>query len=230
MQPYFFPYIGYFQLINSVDKWIVFDTPQYIRKGWVNRNRILKKNGGVKYFGISVIKSPRETPINEIVTAEYGWREQIINDLDYYKVVKAPYYEKVLNFLDKAFELDDNRLSVLLTSFLVDCCSYLGVKFEFDVFSEMQLGISAVSDPGDWAYEISRSLKAEEYINLPGGKAIFDAHRFSAAGIKLSFLEPIITPYNQMNPDFEPGLSIIDVMMFNSPEQIYEMLNRCKFS
>jgi len=230
MQPYFFPYLGYFQLINYVDKWIVFDTPQYIRKGWVNRNRVLKQNGGVKYVGITVAKASRETPINRILVSDQHWRKQIINDLDYYKIVRAPYYAQVVDFLNGTFRLQDDRLSIFLTRFLADCCAYLGLEFKYEVFSQMELSLSNITDPGDWAYEISKSLKADEYINPPGGKEIFEERKFFEAGIALRFLEPILVPYDQKSTTFEPGLSIIDVMMFNSQEQIRKMLTEYRLT
>lgn len=227
MQPYFFPYIGYFQLINSVDKWVVFDTPQYIRKGWVNRNRVLQKNGGVKYIGIPVQKSSRETPIKDIMIHSHTWREDIFNALDYYKQVRAPFYHQTMSFLEETFDKENNLLSPLLVHFLERCCSYLRIPFSYQVFSEMDMIIKA-PNPGDWAFEISKTMNANIYINPPGGKSIFNKSKFEEAGIELQFLESSYFSYSQNNQGFEPWLSIIDVLMFNSLDQITEMLNRHK--
>lgn len=230
MQPYFFPYIGYFQLIHAVDQWVVFDTPQYIRKGWVNRNRVLKQNGGAKYVGITIAKSLRETAINQVKIAEQNWQTPILNALDYYKLVKAPYYNQTISFLKDTLAIEGDLLAPALIHFIKACCAYIQIPFSYQVFSEMKFTIGEVNEAGDWAFEIAKALNADAYINPPGGKSIFDPEKFHTAGIKLQFIEPKLTPYNQRNESFEPGLSIIDVMMFNSPPEIREMLTQYELS
>ena len=103
MQPYFFPYLGYFSLINYVDEFIIFDPVQYIRKGWINRNRVLKKGGGVKYINITVEKHCLGTLIKDIrLSTTQDWRNKILRNLDYYEK-KAPYYYEVKELLSSCF-------------------------------------------------------------------------------------------------------------------------------
>lgn len=230
-QPYLFPYIGYFQLINAVDHWIVFDTCQFIWQGWVNRNKIIRPNGAVEYIRINVRKCPRETLIQDIlISTDVDWRNQILRSLDYYKLVKAPYYQDVMNFLTQAFRFESERLSPVLVHLLQSTCNYIGIPFRHSVLSEMNLNLENVHGPGEWALEMSKAMKADTYINAPGGKGFHDYNQFKEAGINLFFIEPEITPYDQKKTPFEPGLSILDVMMFNSPEEIRQMLTRYTLS
>lgn len=231
-QPYFFPYIGYFQLINAVDRWIVFDTCQFIWQGWVNRNRILRPNGAAEYIRINVRKCPRDTAIKDImIAADVDWKSQLIRSLDYYKLVKAPYYKDVMDFLTETFKFESERLSPVLVHLLQSTCTFIGIPFRYSVLSEMNLNLEEnVNGPGEWALEISKAMNADTYINSPGGKAFHNYQQFKQAGIELLFIEPGITPYDQKRNPFEPSLSILDVMMFNSPEQIREMLKNFSLS
>ena len=226
MQPYFFPYLGYFSLINYVDKWIVFDPTQYIRKGWINRNRVLKNGKGVKYIRVKVKKHHLTTSIKDIyVDDSNDWRESIYCNLDYYKN-RAPYYSIVVDFLKDCFNTNDLRINYFNTRLLKKSCEYLNIPFNYEIYSEMQLEHKVPSHAGEWALHISKALGASVYVNPPNGREIFQKSQFDANGIKLSFLEQTFTEYNQKIIPFEPGLSIIDVMMFNTPKQISEMLKK----
>jgi hypothetical protein len=229
MQPYFFPYIGYYSLINATNKWVIFDTPQYIRKGWVNRNQVLKINGGTKYICIPIKSSPRETPINKIEIIQENWKNNIINNLDYYKQVKAPRYNEVISMINEAFDIETSNLSEILINCLKTSCKHLDINFEYEIFSKMNLDCSEVHKPGDWALMIAKNLGAECYINPHGGIAIFEKEKFNEAKIDIKFIKHDLPIYNQNNLNFEPGLSIIDVMMFNDPKEIKEMLKSYKF-
>jgi len=226
MQPYFMPYLGYFSLIEATDKWVVFDTPQYIRKGWVNRNRILKKGGGTKYINVPIIKSLSSTPINQIEIAhpENGWRKKIFNGLDYYRENKAPYYDETLELLNSIIQVKCHKLSDFLVNSLRLTCQYIDLPFNFEVFSKMDLDISGVAHSGEWALKISKQLSATQYINPPGGKDIFVKEDFNKSGIELSFLQNDLTRYDQKSTEFIPGLSIVDVLMFNSKERIHQLI------
>lgn len=229
MQPYFFPYLGYYSLIQSTDKWIVFDTPQYIKKAWVNRNRVLKINGGTKYIGIAIKSAPRDTPINQIEISDLQWRKNILNQLDYYKKVKAPRYDEVFCMLEKAFDIDSNNLSEVLINCLKVSCQFLDINFNYDVFSKMSIDTSNVKLPGDWAYEISKSIGAKTYVNPYGGIDIFNINKFYDAGLEIKFLRHNLPEYDQKNGNFEAALSILDVMMFNDNDKIRQMLLDYKF-
>ncbi len=229
MQPYFFPYLGYYSLIKSTDKWVVFDTPQYIRKSWINRNRILNVNGGIKYLGIAIKSAPRNTPINQIEIIDFNWRKNIINQLDYYKMVRAPRYDEVICMLEKAFEVESNNLSEVLINCLKVSCQFMEISFNYDVFSKMNIDSTNVMLPGDWAYVISKNLDAKIYINPYGGIDIFDVNKFKSCGMEIKFLKHNLPVYNQKKLCFEPSLSILDVMMFNNNDKIKEMLQDYRF-
>lgn len=229
MQPYFFPYLGYFGLIANTDRWIVFDPVQYIRKGWMNRNRVLKQGGGVKYVGITMAPHARDTLIHQMRLADgVDHLEQVVRNLDYYKNVRAPYYAEVVALLEACFAPGEQRLVHFLTRCLELTCAHIGVPFHQEIYSEMGLVHEPAHGPGDWALNISKALKAATYINPPGGRDIFDPRAFSNAGVQLLYLEQELPPYKQRTPEFEPGLSIIDVMMFNEPATIRAMLAQHK--
>lgn len=226
MQPYFFPYVGYFSLIKNTDKWIVFDTVQFITHGWIERNRILKPSEGWQYIGVPLVKHPRETLIKDVkVRNNEAWKEKIFRQIDHYKK-KAPFYNDVVQLLSDCFKYEADNIRDLDVKYLELLCHYLGIKFEYEIFSEMNLEIDPVEGPGDWALNISKALNAKEYINPPGGIEIFDKTKFDDAGIKLSFLKANIIPYNQRRDKYEEGLSILDVMMFNDPKSIMLMLDQ----
>lgn len=224
MQPYFFPYIGYFQLIHATDRYIFFDTPQYERRGWMNRNRIINLNEGSTYITVPVVKALQQTALTDIVINNSSdWKSKILLQLEIYKK-RAPYYDKVVDFVRSVLNQARTSLVDLNVASIVGSCQYIGLDINWDVFSKMDLNVPADCAPDEWALEIAKALYAEEYINAPGGASFFDRAKYEDAGINLQFIQPEITPYVQRIGRFEPGLSIIDVMMYNSPEEIREML------
>jgi len=227
MQPYFFPYIGYFQLINAVDQWVVFDTPQYIRHGWVNRNRILHPQVGPKYIILPLASHSKNAAINEVLLDPHlGWKTKIIAQLgDYYKK-KAPFFHVVMEMVDTALDEKETRLSRLLVKCLADSCEYIGMDFEPIMFSELELDPFCVDHAGQWALEISKLLGATEYINPIGGKEIFSPQEFEESNIKLSFLKSQPHKYAQGATSFFEALSILDVFMWNSKAEIKTMLDK----
>lgn len=216
MQPYFFPYLGYFQLMHAVDRWVVFDTPQYIRHGWVNRNRVLTRGkGDWKYIRIPIQKSPRETPISEISVSDADWRAELINNLDYYRESRAPYYDETMEFILAATDCDSPLLGDVLYYTLQSCIGYLDISLEsVDRFSEMKQSIEPVHHAGQWALRISEAIGAGTYINPEGGREIFEPIEFDGAKISLQFLRSDLSAYNQNRLEFLPGLSIIDCLMW----------------
>lgn len=225
MQPYFFPYLGYFDLINYSDRWIVFDTVQYIRHGWMNRNRIHHPKEGDLYIIVPLRKHLRGTLIKDIVISEYPrWKSKILGQLNHYKK-NAPYFKETYSFVEECLSINEKSLSRLNSLILEKTCSRLGIDFEYEYFSEMDLDLGSVGGPGDWALRISEALGVEEYVNPPGGVDIFDPEKFKAAGIKLTISDTPPFEYSTKGYEFIPNLSIIDVMMFNSKERIGEYLH-----
>jgi hypothetical protein len=220
MQPYFFPYLGYFDVIHKCDKWIAFDTAQYIRHGWVNRNRILHPSSGWQYIIAPLQEHRRETPIRDVlVQAGKGWRDRLQGQLVHYRK-KAPYYEATVDLVRSCLDNTELSLSRLNVSILDRVCAYLRIPFRYEFFSDMKLALGPIDGPGDWALRISEAVGADEYINSPGAKGYLDRERFGSVGIKLNFQEFENMNYRCAPYNFEPALSIIDVLMWNSPAEV----------
>lgn len=225
MQPYFFPYIGQFQLIHVVDRFILCDDVQYIRHGWINRNRILKPGEGDQYVIVPVCRHKSHEVIKNIKIADgLDWKKTILRQVEYYRK-KAPYYETVHQLLGECLSSDETSITKLNGRCLQAVCDYIGIRFNMEISSELNLNYSNVQVTGDWALTICEQLGATEYFNPPGGMALYEKDRFGQHNIKLHFVKPDLKSYNQYRSNFLPGLSIIDVMMFNHPAEILDMLN-----
>ena len=222
MQPYFFPYLGYFDLINYSDEWIVFDTVQYIRKGWMNRNRVLHPSTGWQYITVPVQKHSRETVIKDI-EVHPNWQDKILAQLQHYKKA-APFFTETHDLIRECLEIKEPLLSRLNTQILEKVCKYVGISFNYKYFSEMDLEIGEVSGPGDWALRITEALRASEYVNPPGGESLFNPLTFKEIGSRLVIrkIDPII--YKPKGYEFVSGLSIIDVLMWCSPGEVKQFL------
>jgi len=227
MQPYTFPYIGYFQLINYVDKWVVFDDTQFISKGWINRNRILhpQVTKEWQYFTMPVKKHSRNSRIKDIeINNDERWGDEFLGKLTSYKK-KAPFYSETVEFLGDCICFDCPSLSEWITHTLVSTCRYLNIPFDYSVFSEMEVNADNIQHAGQWALEIADAMGADEYVNPSGGYSIFNEDEFLARNIELRFLKSDLKPYVQRRDGFVAGLSIVDVMMWNDKDKIHEILS-----
>lgn len=226
MQPYAFPYLGYFQLINHVDKWVVFDDIQYITKGWVNRNRILhpdvKKEW--QYFTVPIKKCSRETRIRNIEICDtIEWRRTFHGKLTSYKK-NAPFYAETVEFIDDCISYRSSSLTEWLVHTLESICNYLDIPFDYSIISQKEFNSDKVCHPGQWALEIAESMNAAEYVNPAGGYRIYNESEFKERNIDLNFLQSNLPIYVQRRGYFVPGLSIIDIMMWNDKKSITKML------
>lgn len=229
MQPYFFPYLGYYSLIKLADRWIVFDVVQFIRHGWIERNRILKPEEGWQYISVPLQKHARNTIIRDIaINNDTDWQTRILRQLEHYKK-KAPYFKEVIELVREALDFKSESIVDVNVNVLKVTCRYLNIPFEANVFSQMELEIEPVNHAGEWALNISKALQAEEYLNPHGGVKIFDQSQFIEAGIKLSFVKNKLPEYSQRRGFFEPGLSIIDVLMFNDVAATNQMIEAVEF-
>jgi hypothetical protein len=219
MQPYFFPYLGYFDLINYADKWIVFDTVQYIRHGWINRNRILHPADGWLYI-IVPVRHSRDMLIKDVrISENQHWRRRIIGQLEHYKK-KAPYFQETISLVEECLSYGEDHISRLNTLILDRVCKFIGLEFNYSFVSEMDLALEPVEGPGDWALRICESIGAEEYVNPPGGEHLFDANKFKNMGIELTIRHLPTFEYSCDGYEFVPNLSIIDLLMWNHPTEI----------
>jgi len=227
MQPYFFPYPGYFSLIKHTDKFIILDMVQFIRHGWIERNRILKQDSGWLYVKVPLTrKEGRDTLIKDLrIDNTQDWKQRIMAQLQTYRKI-APFYNQVRTLLEEIFSIDYEDIVQLDKRTMEAVCDYLGITHDIQVFSEMGLQINTPAAPDEWALNIALSLGGvKEYWNPPGGRSFFDGQKYMQAGIDLKFLELRPASYNQHRDSFESGLSIIDALMFNSVQQVREILD-----
>ncbi len=218
MQPYFFPYIGYFQLINAVDQFVVYDDIQYTKKGWINRNRILiqdrddffsKKDSD--YLDIC------QRTISENYHKDFG---KILNKIkESYK--KAPFFNEVFPFIEDCFLIKERNLFLFIFYSINKLVKYFEIKTNLIVSSD--LGIKGSGE--NRVISICKQLNASNYINAIGGQKLYHKETFEQQGINLQFINTTPITYAQFNTNFIPWLSIIDVMMFNPKDEIIKMLD-----
>ena len=223
MQPYFFPYIGYFQLLNMVDKYLVFDDGQYAKHKWAYRNRILI-NGAPGYFRVTLLKANPAQQFNEIrISNDLKEKNRKIRTLDLaYK--KAPHYSEVMPMLEQFLTADYDNLAEYNVASNRLVCNYLNIKTE--IFLSSELNTDKTLKKQYSIFNECKVLGGDEYINAIGGTELYDFEEFRENGIELSFLKTDDITYPQFGGEFVPNLSIIDVMMFNSVPEIQDMLNR----
>lgn len=228
MQPYLFPYIGYFKLIDAVDYFGIGDEVQFIKRGWINRNRLLGDNEPLS-FSFPVKKDSHLEQIKNRVFYDdilFDKKKLLKSVTQIYS--KAPYYSDVLPLLEKIVEYDERNVSKFITYHLKIISEYLHIE---TLFLNSHL----------WEFEHDENLSSEEkligklhvlrksidfdcFINPIGGSHLYDKETFLQNGFNLFFIDPVETPYNQLDKNFTPDLSIIDVMMFNNVEEISRML------
>lgn len=229
MQPYFFPYLGYFALINMTDQFILFDTAQYMRHGWVDRNRILKENGDFIYIRPEKIKHSNRIPINEIqLKNDLKWKDKMTAQMSIYK--KAPHYREVTNLIEEIFDFEAVYLSEFNKHSLKLVCDYLEIDTTIKLWSKMNRHIENANEPDEWALNICKDLGADSYINPEDGKAFFNPKKYIDSGIDIKFMKFGNIEYKQFNQFFTSRLSIIDVMMFNSVSTIHNFLQNIELN
>ncbi|MCW6054504.1 WbqC family protein [Pseudomonas fragariae (ex Marin et al. 2024)] len=224
MQPYFFPYIGYFQLIAAVQRGLVFDIVKYKRKSWMNRNRVLGSKGDWQYINVPVCVSKgaliKDATIIDLACAH----RRIKNQLEHYRS-QAPYFRETLHVVEQTFGTPATHLCELNTRALKVVCEYLGMSFNWESCAAMNLDLPPIEHAGQWALEISTVLGARQYINATGGREIFIPGEWQERGIELRFLEPASFSYSTGPLNFVENLSIIDVLMWNAPETVLAYLH-----
>ena len=224
MQPYFLPYVGYFHLINSVDEFVIYDNIQYIKKGWINRNRILV-NGNDKIITLPIKKDSDYLDVRDRFLAD-SWDKEKIKMLNQIKAAyrKAPYYDKVLPIINSIFESPNNNLFEFLLGSLHLVNSYLNINTKITISSNISINHTLKSR--DKVIAICKNLNADTYINAIGGQELYDVLDFKNEGLNLKFIKSPALNYKQYNNDFVPWLSILDVLMFNKREDITNYLNK----
>lgn len=218
MQPYLFPYLGYFQLIHAVDAFVILDDVNYIRKGWINRNNILYR-GEAKLITLSVSGASQNRHINELSVG--GECKKFLKQI-YHAYAKAPRFHDVYPILEEILLFEEPDLARYLASILKRICAYLGMSPAWYMSSRISIEGGLRGEARILA--ICSALGATHYINLPGGRELYNSTQFASLGIRLSFIMPGEIVYPQFGDNFVPNLSILDVMMFNDQERCRELL------
>lgn len=221
MQPYFMPYIGYWQLMNAADEYVVYDDVNFIKGGWINRNRILV-NGEPKYINVQMRGASPFKKINEIEVAndEADIKKKLRMLENSYR--KAPYFEIGYQMMEEIFQSGKTDLASYILYSFERVADYLDIKTKLTVSSTIEKDNELKGQ--DKVLEICKRLGATEYYNAIGGQELYSFDVFKENGIELSFLKTGDIRYAQYDNEFQPSLSMIDVLMFNSKEQIKEML------
>jgi hypothetical protein len=222
MQPYFLPYIGYFQLIKAVDKYVIYDDVNFIKGGWINRNRILL-NGtafmvNLPLQGVSSFKKINEINIGKnikklLLTIEQAYR-------------KAPHYNEIFPLISEIIQYDSDNLAIFISNSIINIAEYLQIRTEILLSSEIKKNNELKAQ--EKIISLCKTLEATEYYNAIGGQELYDKNEFAYQNIDLKFLKAEIMPYQQFNNEFIPCLSILDILMFNSVEEVNRMLDKFK--
>lgn len=223
MQPYFLPYIGYFQLMNAVDEFVVYDNIEFSKKGWINRNRILV-NGRDAWITLPLKKDSDYLDVRERYLAD-TWPEQRMKLLNRIRESyrKATQFECVFPVLEKSILYENLNLFCFIYHALLLIKEYLDIETAFIVSSDILVDYDLKSE--DKVLAICKARHADMYVNPVGGMDLYSKEKFKANGIDLHFLKANDFQYPQFNNVFVPWLSIIDVMMFNSKEKIKKYLS-----
>jgi hypothetical protein len=218
MQPYLFPYLGYFQLIRAVDAFVIYDDVNYIKGGWINRNCILSQHEK-KFITLPLQGASANLLINQITVG--GRPEKLLATIRHC-YGKGPQFGKVFPLVESILLQQEKNLARFLARGLKLICDYLGLSPTWHISSALKKDNALRGQHKVLA--ICAELGASRYINLQGGKALYNADVFARYGMHLTFIEPRAVEYRQFHHAFVPNLSILDVMMFNDREQCVRLL------
>lgn len=223
MQPYLFPYIGYFQLVAAVDKFVFYDDVNFIKNGWINRNRLLI-SGDVRYLTIPLSGASPFLKINQIqIMANGAWRKKMSAAVRQ-SYAKAPHFDVIYNLFSEIVFSDELSISELAKQSVIAISKYLGLPTQF-IMSSSIYGNSNLNGESR-VLDICRREIACQYYNLPGGKELYQEDLFKLNGIELQFIDPRLTAYRQLSEQFYPGLSMIDVLMHNDRDTVCAMVRK----
>ena len=222
MQPYLFPYIGYWQLIHAVDTFVIFDDVNYIKKGYINRNNILV-NGQKQTFTLELMSASQNKLINDIDIGNNI--EKLLKTFEMaYK--KAPYFEEIFPIIKKILLHDEKNVAKLIGYSLTKISNYLGLNTKIIYSSSIEKNNTLKAQ--EKIIDIVKRLQATDYINAIGGQELYEKARFLNEGLNLHFLQTELQEYQQFKNQFVPYLSIVDVMMFNEKKTTMRMLEKYK--
>lgn len=221
MQPYFFPYIGYFQLVNSANRFVFYDDVQYIKGGWINRNRVLV-NGSAAFLTVELSVASQNKRICDV-----RWLDNSGKLLRTLRMAygRAPFFRETIELVESCFLRAGPAISDLARTTVEAVAEHLGLDTRFESSGQRYAETRGVNR-AQRLVDITRGTGATTYINANGGRILYDKEFFSAQGVNLRFLQEHIETYPQFRNEFVPGLSIIDVLMFNPRDRVRNMLDR----
>lgn len=224
MQPYFLPYIGYFQLINAVDHFIIYDEIKYTKKGWINRNRILQ-NGKDTYISLPLKKASDYLAVNQRTLAD-SWledRHKMVNKIQC-AYINAPFFKEIMPLVKQIILSDYTNLFDLIYKSLTLLLDYLSITTQLTISSTLATENSLKAE--DKVIAICKTVGATTYINPIGGLELYSKRNFKNNSIQLQFLKTNDFQYLQNNKNFTPWLSIVDVLMFNGLLETKNIINQ----
>lgn len=223
VQPYFFPYIGYYQLINAVDKFIVYDDVNFMKKRWINRNHILI-GGEPRFITVPLKKVSQNKLIKDVeIDNDSKWKQKILRSIELaYK--KTPMHDTVFPLIQRVIHSEETHISRLATLSLKTVAEYLG--FDTDFVDSSTVYENSPLKAQDRILDICRQESADAYINPIGGTELYSREDFLNNKVRLNFLKPSAIEYPQYHHAFVSPLSIIDVLMFNARERVREFLEQ----
>jgi len=222
MQPYFLPYLGYWQLINHVDKFVLYDTIQYTKKGWITRNRYLL-NGKDEMFSLSVKRASSDLDVAERELADDFDREKLLRSLKG-AYSKAPYFKENFSLIEDIIKATENNLFFYIEQSIYKICKALNITTPILKSSDLKQ-CSRDLKGKDRVIDICKALGAKDYINPIGGIELYNKDEFEAEGIDLKFMRSLPMAYSCFGQECIPHMSILDLMMFNSLDQIKASIN-----
>jgi hypothetical protein len=227
MQPYLFPYIGYWQLLNTVDTFVVYDNIQFMNDRWFHRNNILV-NQKKKLFTIPIKKDSHKLNVVDRYISDKSHKNiQVILAQINNEYRKARYFNNVFPLIKSIFLHDEKNLFKYVYNSIIQVCNHLDIKTKIVISSNIDINHNLKKQSKVIA--INKSLNSTQYINMSSGYKLYDLDKFQKENIQLKFLKPEYIEYKQNNDNFIPFLSIIDVMMFNSKEETKKILSKFKF-
>ena len=220
MQPYFLPYLGYWHLLAAVDRFVVYDNIQYTKKGWINRNRFLR-DGAEAQFTLPLKKGSDYLNVADRAIADDFDPQTLLNQFAN-AYGKAPHFAAVFPLIETIVKAAPRNLFEYLHHSLTMTADYLEIKTPIVVSSTIPIDHQLKA--GDKVLAICRAVGADRYVNTIGGRELYSPAVFAASGVELRFIQSRLTEYQQFAHPFVPGLSILDVMMFNSRDAVRRML------
>ncbi len=221
MQPYFLPYLGYFQLMAKADVFVIYDDVSYINRGWINRNRI-NINGAAHMLTIPLHGASQNRLICDIALAhDPSWRPKMLKSVQH-AYARAPQFGRVFPLLEAIINFPAENLAAFLRHGLMLLRDHLRLGTEL-VDSSSRYGNRTLRSQ-ERIIDICRREGASVYINACGGVDLYEHAAFEAAGLKLAFLNPVLEPYGTAGVPYIPALSILDVLMHNAPDAVLAQL------